>query len=230
MADSKIRNTRTRMDVDIRKEELLELGRKLFGQLTYDEISIAGIAEKAGISKGLLYHYFPTKREFYIETVRACASRMLELTESATDIAPWDRLHQGIEAYLKYAQENSSSYLYLLRSGIGVDPEVSRIVESVRDAILKRITEGLEISNPNPLQRAALRGWIGFAEAASADWLDKKGISTNELRKLLTRQLIFSLSASGAVPHMAQKILTRVKGMIEVPNRRNPLRKAAHPS
>ena len=62
---------RTRLQVDIRRQQLLELGLELFAHQTYDGLSIDEIAKRAGVSKGLLYHYFPSKRAFYVAAVTA---------------------------------------------------------------------------------------------------------------------------------------------------------------
>src|SRR5262249_47381912 len=62
--------SRVRLDVDARRAQLVDLGLTEFGTRTYDEVSIDRIAQMAGISKGLLYHYFPTKRAFYVACVR----------------------------------------------------------------------------------------------------------------------------------------------------------------
>src|SRR5947207_1236868 len=78
---------RRRLELDHRREKLLESGRELFSKRSYDEISIDDIARAAGISKGLLYHYYPTKREFYVGTIRAAAGEMLALLRADR---PWN--------------------------------------------------------------------------------------------------------------------------------------------
>src|SRR4051794_2922845 len=72
------REGRVRLDLDKRRAKLLDLGIELFSRQTYEDMSIDDLAAEAGISKGLLYHYFRSKRDFYVETVRA-ASRRLQL-------------------------------------------------------------------------------------------------------------------------------------------------------
>ena len=55
----------TRLDVDERRRRLLELGAELFSRHGYEELSMARIAREAGISKALLYHYFPSKQAYF---------------------------------------------------------------------------------------------------------------------------------------------------------------------
>src|SRR5262245_15228768 len=120
--------TRTRLEVEQRRAQLLALGQELFSSSTYDELSIDDIARAAGISKGLLYHYFPSKRDYYVETIRAAAGELLNQTDSAVDAVSVERLRAGIGAYLGYVERHKKAFAALLRSGVGHDPEVSRLV------------------------------------------------------------------------------------------------------
>src|SRR5688572_23691931 len=85
---------RARLQVDERRAQLLALGLQLFTDHTYDELSIDDIAGAAGISKGLLYHYFPSKRDYYVEVVRMAAGHLVERTaEAGVDASPDSLLH-----------------------------------------------------------------------------------------------------------------------------------------
>jgi len=162
---------RARLDVEERRRQLIELGSRLFSSRTYDEVSIDELARAAGISKGLLYHYFPTKRDFYVATVRHAAKDLLERTFRPSEMTAAERLQGGLDAFLEYVSEHGTAYTSLLRSGIGADLEVARIVDSTREEFCTRLVEGLGIDAPGPLMRPALRGWVGFVEAATIDWL-----------------------------------------------------------
>src|SRR4051794_41921238 len=63
-----------RLQVDERRAQLLERGAELFTQHSYDELSMAQIAREAGISKALLYHYFPSKEEYFKATLAEAAA------------------------------------------------------------------------------------------------------------------------------------------------------------
>ena len=181
------RATRVRLALDERRAQLLSLGRALFNTRTYDEISIDDIAGAAGISKGLLYHYFPSKRRFFVEAVRAGAAEMLTLTEPPeSDAPPGDRLRIGLDAYLDYVEKNARAYAWLLRTGVGVDPEVREVIEETRQAVVDRIVQGVGVTTPPPQFRIALRGWIGLVEAASLDWIEHdRDLGRDALRDLL---------------------------------------------
>src|SRR6201995_1086616 len=90
----------TRLDVDERRRQLLELGRELFARHSYEELSMAGIARAAGISKALLYHYFPSKQEYFQATLATAAQQLRKLTEPDPALPPAEALTNSVEAYL----------------------------------------------------------------------------------------------------------------------------------
>ncbi len=190
--------TRTRLSVDERRAQLLKLGKDLFGDKTYDDLSIDEIARAVGISKGLLYHYFPSKREFYVETIRAAAEELMVLTTPAEDVASGDRLRVSLTGYINYVDENALAYATLLRSGVGADAEVSRIVEASRLAFVNRLLTGLQLDEPDPALRATLRGWVGFVEGASLDWIDHRDFDRDTLLNLLVTALTAVVAAAHA--------------------------------
>ena len=182
-----------RLLVDERRTQLVALGVEAFSRRTYDEVSIDDVARAAGISKGLLYHYFPTKRHFYVATVREAAGQMLAMIDPDKSLPPLDRLERGIDTYLDYVDEHRVAYAALLRSGVGADPEVARIVDQTRQEFMRRLVEGLPVDKPTAKVRATLRGFIGFVEAASLDWLEHRDIPRAELRALLIEVVVAAI-------------------------------------
>ena len=191
---------RARLGVDARRSQLLELGLQLFADHSYDELSIDDIARAAGISKGLLYHYFPSKRDYYVDVVRGAAALLLGRTGAAVgDVSP-ESLRQGLDAYLDFVEQHARSYIALVRGGIGSDPEVAQILEATRRTFAERVLLALSSAPPSALLRAALRGWIGLVEAASLDWLERRDLPRDQLRALLARMLLAALAAADAPP------------------------------
>jgi AcrR family transcriptional regulator len=192
--------------VDERRRQLVALGIDLFSQRTYDEVSIDELAQAAGISKGLLYHYFPTKRDFYVETVREAATQLLERTATPESMDPVERLRAGLDAYVDYVAKHGKPYQALLRSGIGADAEVTRIVDDTRDAFCARLVEAAPVHGHSPLVRLALRGWVGFVEAATLEWLDqRRKIERSALRDVLMKVLMEAVGAASAIDPTAEK-------------------------
>lgn len=163
--------SRQRLQIDERRTQLLALGTKLFSERPYDDVSIDDIAAAAGISKGLLYHYFGSKRELYVETVREASKQLRERVEPDLSLPPAERARMGLEGYLGFVEEHAESFAALMRSGVGTDPEVAAVVEETRDAIVARMMESMGIAADRRVFRFVLRGWVGLVEAASLDWL-----------------------------------------------------------
>ena len=133
---------RARLQVDERRSQLLELGLQLFAERNVDELSIDDIARAAGISKGLLYHYFPSKRAFFLEVVRAAAGHLVDRTSAAgTEVSPV-ALQDGLDAYLDFVEQNARSFVALMRGSN--DPDVLQIVETTRRSIAAGRTAVIE--------------------------------------------------------------------------------------
>ncbi len=189
---------RLRLGTDERRAQLLGLGLRLFNERAYDAISIDDIAAAAGISKGLLYHYFSSKHVFYVETVKVAAEELIARTRAPDELPPEQKLTRALDGYLDYVEQNSRAFLTLMRSGVGVDAEVSEVMERTRRALIKRIVEqGLGLGAPRPILRVALRAWIGFVEGASLDWLEHRDVPRVELRALLASALANALQTAG---------------------------------
>ncbi|MCA9636998.1 MAG: TetR/AcrR family transcriptional regulator [Myxococcales bacterium] len=174
---------------DRRREQLLELGLEIFGARSFDEISIDDIAAGAGISRGLLYHYFQSKRGFYVETVRHAAARLVDEVDTPRDLEPEARMRAGLGAYLDHVERHARAHEVLLRGGLGVDPEIAAIVEGTREAIIGRIIAEAPELEATPAIHAALRGWIHLVEGMSLDWVARRELGRARLVELLTAAL-----------------------------------------
>jgi AcrR family transcriptional regulator len=206
---SKARPVRTRLDLDERRAQLLALAQATFATRSYDEVSIDELARAAGVSKGLLYHYFPTKRDLYIAGLREASRLLIERTMIAPSAhaSPIERIRMGLDAYLDYAREHARAFTALLRGGIGSDPEVAAVIEETRASYVERMIEGAEgaplpiPAASTPLLRLALRGWVGFVEQTSIDWVAApNGVAQRELRDLLVDVLLSTLKLATGAP------------------------------
>jgi AcrR family transcriptional regulator len=188
-----LRGTRSRLEVDERRAQLVTLGIDLFAARAYDEVSIDELAKAAGVSKGLLYHYFPTKRDFYIATVNEASRQLLELTATSSALPPLERARGGLDAYLDYVDAHAPAYAALMRGGIGSDPEVARIIDETRAIMCDRLLAELPEVTPTPLVRTAVRGWLGFCEATSLDWIERRAVERAQIRDLMLEVLLATI-------------------------------------
>ncbi len=183
------------MDNDQRRAQLLGLARRVFSDRAYDDVSVDELARVAGISKGLLYHYFPTKRDLYVAGLREIADELVDaVSRVSDDLVPIDRVRASVGAYLEHISRHSRAFVSLMRGGIGSDPEVANVVESVRSRLFDQLS-GSPIASlvaRDARLETAIRGWIGFVEAASIDWCANPRLSQTDLRDLMT-QVLFEI-------------------------------------
>src|SRR3954451_4017241 len=147
-----------------------------------DRVPVDEIAEAAGISRGLLFHYFPTKRDFYVSVAREAARRLLEVTEPDPELHHMERLHASLAAYVDYVTENEALYIALVRGAAGSDKELQGISEETRAESAHRVIEALGLDDPpDAAVRTAVRGWVGFIEETTLDWLRNRDLDRDRL-------------------------------------------------
>jgi len=188
----------TRLDVDERRRQLVELGTELFTKHSYGELSMAQIARYAGISKALLYHYFPSKRDYFVATLERAAEELRVATEPDPSKPPLEQITGSLDGYLKLIEENSASYEKLIESATTV-AEVRELIDNVREMTAQRILAGIvpEGTEQPPAVRAAVRAWLWFMDGACLDWVRERDFSRRELRDMLLGTLMGSIVAAG---------------------------------
>jgi AcrR family transcriptional regulator len=196
------RRSYRRLDVDERRRQLLERGAELFTSHPYDELSMSKIATEVGISKALLYHYFPSKQSYFEETLGAWAEQLREQTEPDPDLPPVEQLKGSLDAFLRLVAENAVAYKNLMQSAAGV-AEIRELIEEVRLMTAQRILESLYAQEPPPKARTAVSGWLWFMDGACLNWIEHRDIEREELRNLLLGVLMGALLAADAVPDLA---------------------------
>ena len=192
-----------RMDVDERRAQLLERGAELFTSHSYEELSMSKIASEVGISKSLLYHYFPSKQAFFEATLGAWAEELQKRTAPDPDLPPVEQLQSSLDAFLGMVEENAVAYRNLMQSATGA-AAIRDLVEEVRRATAERILDGLYPDGPPPKARIAVSGWLWFMDGACLNWIEHRDIEREELRDLLLGVLMGALIATGTPPDLPQ--------------------------
>ena len=186
-----------RLDVDERRRRLLELGAELFERHSYDELSMAGIARAAGISKALLYHYFPSKQAYFSATLEQAAAELSVATEPDPALPPAEQLARSVDAYLTWVERHAAAYRKLMQS-VGSVPEVREMIDGIRRTTADRIVAGIAGDAPaTPALRTAVRGWLWFMDGALEDWLEHRDVDRRELHGLLLGTLLGAVAAAG---------------------------------
>jgi AcrR family transcriptional regulator len=165
---------RRRLSPEDRRAELLALGAEVFGKRPYDEVRIDEIAERAGVSRALMYHYFPDKRAFFAAVVRDEADRLYESTNEPTaGLTMFEEIRLGVLAYMAYHQQNPeaawAAYVGLGRSDpvlLGVEDDAkNRQMEHIMTRIAEVVSGVQEAKLESDVERdlrVIIQGWLAF--------------------------------------------------------------------
>lgn len=184
---------RTRLTPEQRRAQLLDLGVRLLATRSLDELSIDLLAEEAGISRGLLYHYFGNKHAFHEAVVRHAADDLIAQTAPPVGGEPAERLLVSVTAYVDYVVANHEGYVSLVKGAAGGNETLREIYEEARSALTDRIfredARG-ELMPDTPASRLLVRGWSAMAEEVVLSWVaDPAGVSREELLAVLAASL-----------------------------------------
>jgi AcrR family transcriptional regulator len=164
-----------------RREQLLGIALEMFLNRDYDAISVDDVAEIAGVSHGLIFQYFGSKKGLYIAALEPLlAGFRLQTRGAPADLEPAERLRHGIGAYFDAAANHPAAYRSLMSGGAGFREVYDRI-EAARWGGIELIasTIGLDIERPDV--RVALRGWVGFLDGAVLVSMDRPDVDREAL-------------------------------------------------
>ncbi len=194
-----------RLGVDERRRRLLELGADLFTRHSYAELSMSAIAREAGISKALLYHYFPSKQAFFVATLEQGAGELAGLVAPDPSLPPVEQLAKALDAFLGWVEEHAEAYGKFLE-GATTHAEVRELVDQVRGGTADQVLAGLTPGEaPPPALRAAVHGWLWFMDGVLLDWLAHRDLERPQLQGLLLGTLLGAVTASGT-PGLTERL------------------------
>ncbi|OBI75305.1 TetR/AcrR family transcriptional regulator [Mycobacterium sp. E740] len=198
--------SRRRLSPADRRNELLLLGAEVFGQRPYDEVRVDEIAERAGVSRALMYHYFPDKRAFFAAVVRAEGERLFEATNTPPRPGQslFDQVREGVLAYLRYDDEHPHG-AWAAYVGMGRSDPVLRGIEDIdndrqADRILARIHTALGDDLDSKVERdlrVTVYGWLALTFEMCRQRLIDPSIDAGQLADASAHSL---LDAIGRVP------------------------------
>ncbi len=184
-----------RLGHDERRRQILSAARRLFSERPYASVSTTELAREAGVARGLLHHYFGSKRDLYLEVVRS----IIRMPANPVPLQAPGRgieivIDESVDRWLTMLEHNRGTWLTLIGGrGLGRDPELEEILEDAREQAADRLIEALQtyeaVHAPAEL-RAAIRAYSGFAEAASIEWLERDRLSREQLRVLLAQAFL----------------------------------------
>jgi AcrR family transcriptional regulator len=179
------------MDPDARRDQILRVAARLFGQRPYSDVSISDIAGEAGIARGLLHHYFRSKRDLYLEVVRIAARAPLGAAppEALGTPQAWTTV---VDSFLRAVEHNPAQWLSSVNAGGPEgDDDVAAILDEVREILADQtlVAIGLQDRADDPVTRALVRAWGGFVQELTVEWVGRGRIDRERVRRALLATL-----------------------------------------
>jgi AcrR family transcriptional regulator len=175
---------------DARIQCILEASQRVFSSRPYDEISIDEIAAEAAMSKGLLYHYFSSKRDLYLETLRVVLTKVSQIPDNTPT------LYACLDVFLSYFEQAPALIRMVFRGGIGSDAEAEALIKTYRQRQFSLFLRAMGGDDVDPLVRLALGGWINFFQEVCLQWLERRDVPREQVLVLLEQSLPAILSCT----------------------------------
>jgi AcrR family transcriptional regulator len=196
----------TRLPHDERREQLVRLGLELLANSPHDQVSIGEIARTAGISKGLLYHYFPTKSDFVVAVLRQSRDELEARMRPDMSLPPDARLDHSLDAFLRYAEEHAIGFVAVARARGGEDEAIRAVLlEGRRRRIAAMVDFAAALSGEprdaleSPALETVIDGWLSLCEGVVVRWLAQRDLERDAVLVLLRRALLAALASVAAV-------------------------------
>ena len=196
---------RTRLAVDTRREQLLRAGVELLRVRTPDEISVEDIARSAGISQGLLYHYFEDRDAFVVAVLEQASAELRKALRGDRQLRGRERIDAATDAFIGFAEAHAAGFRAVLTGGVA-NRKIAALIEQTRErdldafvATVATITADPDAARRSNVLRTALHAHMHFMEGAVVRWLTRHEITRNQLHQLILRTLEGTLAAAQTV-------------------------------
>ncbi|MFI6872352.1 TetR/AcrR family transcriptional regulator [Streptomyces sp. NPDC050400] len=202
---------RRRMGVEERRRQLIGVALELFSHRSPDEVSIDEIAAAAGISRPLVYHYFPGKLSLYEAALKRAAEDLAERFREPQDGPLGARLLRVMGRFFDFVDEHGPGFSALMRGGPAVGSSTTNaLIDSVRQAAYLQILAHLRVATPSPRLDLVVRSWVSLAESTALIWLDGRRIPREELQLQLVHDFAALAAVSAAYDEEMAALLRRI--------------------
>lgn len=182
-----------RLPADERRRQLVEIGWRLLQSRPIHEMALDEVAAEAGISRTLLFHYFPTKGDFYAAVVQSAGEHLLRPVLTPEGASAHERVRTLVEGFVRLVERNRSSYTALVRAAGGGDQRVVDLIGEIRDSLVPKWLAAAEWTDDDALARLVVRGWLVGMEETVLAW-DPRTVRREVLVDHLTRSLFAELA------------------------------------
>jgi AcrR family transcriptional regulator len=202
---------RRRLSVDERRDELISAALELFSDRPPEDISIDDVADAAGASRALVYHYFGGKQELYLAALHSAAKQLDDLLRPPAEGKPLERLAVSLHRYFDFVEDHAAGFVALLRGGPAYrSGEVGEVLDGIRGLVMNHITTSIGVEAPGPILRITLRSWMASVETAGLDWLEHRDLARTELESLLVDHHVVLLNVAARHDQDVAALLSRL--------------------
>ena len=182
-----------RLPADERRRQLVEIGWRLLQSRPIHEMALDEVAAEAGISRTLVFHYVPTKGDFYAAVVQSAGEHLLRPVLTPEGASAEERVRTLVEGFVRLVERNRSSYTALVRAAGGGDQRVVDLIGEIRDSLVPKWLAAAEWTDDDALARLVVRGWLVGMEETVLAW-DPRSVRREQLVQHLTRSLFAELA------------------------------------
>lgn len=169
-----LNSVRQRLTAADRRKQLVGIGLMMLRTQPIHQLSIDAVAAEAGISRGLLFHYFPTKRDFYVAVMAAAGRRLLRVTAPDPSLPADQQLRQMLLSFVAFVTRRRDSYISFVRGAAGGDDYVVEVYDETRAALTTRVLEllgaGAAATEPASRDRMTVHAWLAYVEDLTIEW------------------------------------------------------------
>ncbi len=184
---------RRRLEPDARRAQILSCAVRLFGERPYDEVSAGDIARAAGVARGLVNHYFGTKKDLYLEVVRVLVTVPDVVHDAVPDGDLQTRVDAAVTWFLDAVSRHAKGWLAAIgATGPSRNPDVAAVIAQADEVTVDQILAlaGEDLGTRDEQLRAATRAYVSFARTGAVEWLVRRSLTRAEVHTLLSRTLV----------------------------------------
>ena len=181
----------TRLPRSARRKQLLAAAQDVFVAQGYHAAAMDDIAERAGVSKPVLYQHFPGKLELYLALLDthcdAFAEKIRNAMSATTDNS--ERVKGAMHAYFDFVSHESEAFRLVFESDLRNDPAVRARVDRMERLAVEAVTETIMADTGVSRARAEIlaAGLCGAAQVAARFWLaGGREVSQEEAEQLMS--------------------------------------------
>lgn len=180
--------TGRRLKPQLRREQLLDTAAAMFAEKPYEDVWMEDIAARAGVSRGTLYHYYPSKRDIYVAIFKRASNRFLARVNPDPQLPLAQQLATALDSHIQSFVDHPYEAVTINRGAMSDDPAIQAIIAEELNIVGQRLIDKLVAEGGlRDATEIAVEGWLAFVRAACVKWIQLQNISRTDLTMMCLR-------------------------------------------